>query len=313
MKVLICEQPWNRRKSTERNPFKNMDYRSLARCRPFADLETPLTPLMLLMWVTFPVLQETLQLASTWGLFSQGFCLLWVKKNKKKDTPFLGVGSFTGSNTEALLCFTNFVPPKALFERPRVLYSVASKEKPVETFSVVPEMFPKAESYSVAFALKDVEIGVWRAASPSIALNPLPEVAASRKRKRYAKRRVATNCAKYSVLLTGLPLIDLASKNLRSMSNEDTVIIFRTDQFLNTVDELERSGFVYKTLFANVWNMRTGECDLYYVASQRTAKITAMKQAHCSQIVTKRDDTPSIELVLNLARDVFFDLDIWIV
>lgn len=58
---------------------------------------------ILFMWVTFPRLQEGIDLMESWGFpyYSLGFT--WVKKNKKADTNFWGMGYYTRQNPELCL------------------------------------------------------------------------------------------------------------------------------------------------------------------------------------------------------------------
>ena len=59
---------------------------------------------VLLMWVTFPRLEQGLQVISEWGFIYKTAAFVWVKKNKKaKDTNFWGMGAYTRANAEVCL------------------------------------------------------------------------------------------------------------------------------------------------------------------------------------------------------------------
>ena len=58
---------------------------------------------ILFIWVTFPRLWEGLEIIKAGGFEYQGLGFNWVKKNKKKDTPFWGMGYYTRQNPEVCL------------------------------------------------------------------------------------------------------------------------------------------------------------------------------------------------------------------
>lgn len=61
---------------------------------------------VLFMWVTYPILQDAFKVIDAWG-FKYSTCgFVWVKKNKNKDTPFIGCGAWTRANSELCLIAT---------------------------------------------------------------------------------------------------------------------------------------------------------------------------------------------------------------
>ena len=58
---------------------------------------------ILFMWVTFPLLQEGLDTIKAWGFTYKTIGFNWVKKNKKSDSWFWGMGNWTRSNSEICL------------------------------------------------------------------------------------------------------------------------------------------------------------------------------------------------------------------
>ena len=58
---------------------------------------------VLFLWVTFPQLREGLSVIQAWGFQYKTVAFVWVKKNKKADTLFLGLGHWTRSNAEICL------------------------------------------------------------------------------------------------------------------------------------------------------------------------------------------------------------------
>ena len=58
---------------------------------------------VLFLWVTFPMLQEGLDLIKAWGFIYKTIGFNWVKKNKISDSWFWGMGNWTRSNSEVCL------------------------------------------------------------------------------------------------------------------------------------------------------------------------------------------------------------------
>jgi len=57
----------------------------------------------LFIWVTFPFLQEGLDVIKAWGFEYKTIGFIWIKKNKLADTLFFGMGNWTRSNAEICL------------------------------------------------------------------------------------------------------------------------------------------------------------------------------------------------------------------
>lgn len=67
---------------------------------------------VLFLWVTFPCLQEGLELIKTWGFEYKTCGFTWVKRNKKSDSWFWGLGYWTRSNAELCLIATKGSPQR---------------------------------------------------------------------------------------------------------------------------------------------------------------------------------------------------------
>lgn len=62
---------------------------------------------ILFLWITMPQLEEIFKsnLIESWGFKFKTTAFTWIKKNKKKDSLFMGMGNWTRSNPElCLLC-----------------------------------------------------------------------------------------------------------------------------------------------------------------------------------------------------------------
>ena len=57
----------------------------------------------LLMWATFPNLQQALDTIRAWGFEYKTLAFCWIKKNKRSGGDFWGLGSYTRQNAEVCL------------------------------------------------------------------------------------------------------------------------------------------------------------------------------------------------------------------
>lgn len=67
---------------------------------------------VLLMWVTFPCLQEGLELIERWGFTYKTCGFTWIKQNRKADSLFWGLGYWTRANAEICLLATKGKPKR---------------------------------------------------------------------------------------------------------------------------------------------------------------------------------------------------------
>lgn len=65
---------------------------------------------VLLLWVIYPCLEEGLELIKKWGFTYKTCAFSWIKMNKKKNTPFVGMGYYTRANNEICLLATKGKP-----------------------------------------------------------------------------------------------------------------------------------------------------------------------------------------------------------
>ena len=77
---------------------------------PVADLAAPDSALFL--WATFPQLPEALRLIKAWGFTYKTVAFVWLKKNKKSDSWFYGLGFWTRGNAEICLLATRGHPKR---------------------------------------------------------------------------------------------------------------------------------------------------------------------------------------------------------
>lgn len=61
---------------------------------------------VLFLWVTFPMLQEGIEVIKAWGFKYKTLGFSWIKTNPKNGKPFFGVGYYAKSNCEVCLMAT---------------------------------------------------------------------------------------------------------------------------------------------------------------------------------------------------------------
>jgi len=67
---------------------------------------------ILFIWVTFPKLLDGLETIKSWGFEYKTMGFNWIKKNKKADSFFWGLGYWTRSNSELCLIATKGNPKR---------------------------------------------------------------------------------------------------------------------------------------------------------------------------------------------------------
>ena len=58
---------------------------------------------LLFLWATFPNIGEALKVMEAWGYKYKTAAFVWIKKNKKSDSLFWGMGAYTRANVEICL------------------------------------------------------------------------------------------------------------------------------------------------------------------------------------------------------------------
>lgn len=66
----------------------------------------------LFLWVTWPCLEEGLELIKAWGFRYKTCAFNWVKRNKVSDTWLWGLGYWTRANSEVCLIATKGKPKR---------------------------------------------------------------------------------------------------------------------------------------------------------------------------------------------------------
>ena len=102
--IIYADPPWqyqrNKVQGAAENHYPTMGIDELC-ALPVADLAAPDSALFL--WATFPQLPEALRLIEAWGFTYKSVAFVWLKKNRKADSWFYGLGFWTRGNAEVCL------------------------------------------------------------------------------------------------------------------------------------------------------------------------------------------------------------------
>ena len=66
----------------------------------------------LFLWVTFPMLREAWGVMDAWGFKFKTVAFVWIKRNRKADSLFTGMGYWTRANAELCLLATRGSPKR---------------------------------------------------------------------------------------------------------------------------------------------------------------------------------------------------------
>ena len=89
---------------------------------------------ILFLWATFPQLPAALKVISAWGFKYKTVAFDWLKKNRKADSWYFGLGFWTRGNAEVCLLATRGHPKR---KSTKVLHFIIS---PIEGHSKKPDI-----------------------------------------------------------------------------------------------------------------------------------------------------------------------------
>ena len=113
--IIYADPPWSYRdKASAGNRGACYKYLLMTiddiKALPVADLAAD--DCVLFLWVTMPKLNEVFEVIDSWGFNYKTVAFMWVKKNKKADSWFMGMGNWTRSNGEICLLATKGKPKR---------------------------------------------------------------------------------------------------------------------------------------------------------------------------------------------------------
>jgi len=134
--VIYADPPWRYQgKMMNSSVTDHYDVMSITDIANMPVKEIAEKDCVLFMWVTLPKLNEFMQVLNGWGFEYKSTAFVWVKKNKKSDGFFMGLGRWTRANPEICVLATKG-NPKRLSNSVRQLQVF-----PVEKHSKKPDAF----------------------------------------------------------------------------------------------------------------------------------------------------------------------------
>lgn len=160
--IIYADPPWAYRVYTNKDKGRTAESHYLTMSKQ--DIQNLPIPKIsnknsvLFLWVTAPCLQEGLELIKAWGFTYKTVAFTWVKKCKKSDKIFFGMGCYTRSNAEFCLIATK---GKTLERKSHSISSIIfshveeHSKKPGETRERIVELFgdkPRIELFARQYA-----------------------------------------------------------------------------------------------------------------------------------------------------------------
>ena len=102
--IIYADPPWSYQNGGVPQGGVNAQYKtmSLSEIKELPIVEISDNPAVLLLWATFPQLQEALEVMKSWGFKYKTLGFSWLKTNKN-GSPFFGIGYYAKSNQEVCL------------------------------------------------------------------------------------------------------------------------------------------------------------------------------------------------------------------
>jgi len=165
--IIYADPPWKYNDpSMERGGalrhYETMDNEKIEQL-PIKEITAP--DCVLFLWVTFPKIQEGLNVIKAWDFVYKTCAFVWVKTNKRKDInqnsflpeerfdSFWGMGRWTRSNAEICLLAVKGKPQRKQADVHQIIYSPINNhsKKPVETYRKIESLMgdlPKIELFA---------------------------------------------------------------------------------------------------------------------------------------------------------------------
>jgi len=105
--IIYSDPPWAYKRNVGQgvaiDQYKTMDNKDICNL-PISELCEK--NCALICWVTFPKIEQGIEVIKSWGFEIKTVFATWIKTNKKNGKPFFGIGSYTKSNAEVCLLAT---------------------------------------------------------------------------------------------------------------------------------------------------------------------------------------------------------------
>lgn len=114
--IIYADPPWNFKhysdKGRDRSPANYYRLQNIEDLKKLAIKKLADDNCILFMWVTHPFLEKAMDVIKAWGFKYKTTGFVWIKKNKKSDSWFWGMGYWTRANSELCLIATKGSPQR---------------------------------------------------------------------------------------------------------------------------------------------------------------------------------------------------------
>ena len=114
--IIYADPPWSYKvwssKGTGRSAEQHYNTMNIEDIKKLPIHKIAANDCCLFLWVTFPCLLEGLETIKAWNFTYKTCAFNWVKKNKKSDSWFWGLGHWTRANSEICLLATKGNPKR---------------------------------------------------------------------------------------------------------------------------------------------------------------------------------------------------------
>lgn len=102
--IIYADPPWEYRqigaRGTAEQHYDTMTTENICSL-PIQSISTDRT--VCFLWATFPNIDQALKVMQAWGFIYKTAAFVWVKKNRRSNTNFWGMGAYTRANAEVCL------------------------------------------------------------------------------------------------------------------------------------------------------------------------------------------------------------------
>ena len=112
--IIYADPPWHFKHWNEDKVTRKVPYDVMSR-EEILDLDLDSITeddCILFLWATYPKLLDAIETIKAWGFEYKTVAFTWVKRNKKSDSWFWGLGYWTRANAELCLLATKGKPKR---------------------------------------------------------------------------------------------------------------------------------------------------------------------------------------------------------
>jgi len=110
--IIYADPPWKYFEGGHKNQSQHYSTMDIEKIKNLPIQNLAEDNCILFMWATWPILKEALKVIESWGFEYSTAGFVWIKKNKKSNTPFFGCGAWTRANSEFCLIATKGSVPR---------------------------------------------------------------------------------------------------------------------------------------------------------------------------------------------------------